>query len=311
MTTNKPTCEVCLEDAHDPTAYVCDQCRRRLAKRILRTATIWPALIAACGKLDRRTVAGHGAPKPLGTLAGPTCRDCRHPSCHATMLSQALAEIRANRIAREEPAIAHEEGILVSLAAIEAHDVAWNTLQVWARHVAEMRSLDLADREVFTFLARQSDWLMHRREAATAYDEIIAACQKAEGAVDNIGVDMAFCGPCDVCGRDMFAPAGAEEAHCAPCDVTYQIGPRRDQLIEHLDSQIMTAVELARALTTTGGRGVTPAIIANWSNRGRLLPRGLNTRGHRLYAVKDVRELIRARDERSARTRKKPRRKAS
>ena len=284
-----------MKEVHDPAAYVCDHCRRRLAKRILAVARIWPALLAACGRMNRRTIAGSIRKPP--TPEGPTCERCTHATCGTLLIGQVMAEYRAARIANDQALqLPHEEPLLVDLDAIESKDVAWSTFTTWARHIAECRSLDLtADTQVLTFLARQSDWLMHRREAEEAYDELIAACRAAETAVDNLGVEMSFCGPCDVCGRDLFAPAGADDAYCRPCDLTYPLGPRRDLLMERTDSQIMTAVELSRALTTTG-QVVTPAVIANWADRGRLLPRGRNARGNRLYAVRDVRDLVRERD---------------
>lgn len=297
---DKPTCPICGHDIAD-TAYVCHPCARRMAKRLLRVARIWPAVEAACGRLGRRTVAGAGR-DVASVLAGPSCEDCGHESCQDARLSQDLAELRAHRDALAEHPLAHEDGGPVDPAAIEAKDVAANTVGTWARHVCETRTIETpaSIRAALVFLAKQADWLAHRREAEEAFDELTAACQKAEGAVDNLGVDLAFSGPCDVCGRDLYAPAGAEDAYCRPCDLMYPLDARRAHLAEQVDSQLMPAGELAAALNTTGSR-VTRELIRNWATRGRLQPRGHDARGHRLYAVRDVRELVASRDFRLAR----------
>lgn len=295
MSDDKPQCPACGRDIAD-TAYVCHACARHLAKRLLRVARIWPAIEDACGRLSRRTVAG-AQRKPLPPIAGPSCQECGHTSCHQASLTQDLAELRAHRDATAEHRLAHEDPGPIDPAAIEAKDVAESTIATWARHVCETRNITppAGIRAALVFLARQADWLMHRREAEEALDEITAACQKAESVVDNIGVDLAFCGPCDVCGRDLFASAGASEAYCRPCDLLYPLDARRALLVEQVDSQLMPAAEMAAALTSTGSP-VSRALIQNWADRGRLIPRGHDVLGHRLYAVRDVRDLVESRD---------------
>lgn len=74
--------------------------------------------------------------------------------------------------------------------------------------------------EALTYLARHTNWLMHRQEAEQAYDELIHACVTIRNAVDA-GAEQRYAGPCDVCGRDMYAAPAAAFALCAPCNLEY------------------------------------------------------------------------------------------
>lgn len=280
-------CPVCDKPIHD-TAYVCHACARGLAKRLLRLARIWPAVEAACGRLGKATRLSTGGHKL--TPEGPTCEDCAHDECERIGMEQHLAAMRAERLAAEEPPIPHEEPLIIDPAAIDTKDAVWSTLTTWARHVAETRSVEVAGTPM-AFLARQADWLMHRREAEEALDELASACHLAEALVDNHGTGLAFCGTCDVCGRDMLAPAGSSQAYCRPCRLVYSMDGRRAWLLDQLDSQLAGAADLARALSTAGVE-VKAATIRKWAERGRLVSRGSDTGGQALYAVRDVRDLV-------------------
>ena len=87
------------------------------------------------------------------------------------------------------------------------------------------------------------------KKAEEALDELASACHLAEALVDNHGTGLAFCGTCDVCGRDMLAPPGSSQAYCRPCGLVYPMDGRRAWLLDQLDSQLAGAADLARAIT--------------------------------------------------------------
>lgn len=140
-----------------------------------------------------------------------------------------------------------------------------------------------------TYLARHADWLMHRAEAEQAYDELIHACLTVRNAVDS-GAEQRYAGPCDVCGRDLYAAPGATVAKCTPCELEYPMEARREWLLKASEDRLVPASELARAVTGLG-TPVTGELVRKWASRRRLLAHGhAGTRP--LYRIGDVLDLL-------------------
>ena len=143
--------------------------------------------------------------------------------------------------------------------------------------------------EALTYLARHTTWLMHRQEAEQAYDELIHACVTIRNAVDA-GAEQRYAGPCDVCGRDMYAAPAAAFALCAPCNLEYPMEARRAWLLQASEDRLVPASELARAVTALGA-AVAAETVRKWASRGRIVAHG-HIGARPLYRVGDVLDLI-------------------
>lgn len=285
-------CPVCDRPIAD-TAYVCHLCARALAKRLLRAATLWEDLedaISGLGHIGAR----QSPPDPGATLLGPWCDElnCPHISCWAVLRSVTRAQARW----RDEPPLAHETPGPLRLGDIAAKDDAGNTVTTWARHIGECRNEDIpvgrmqaGEVGALVYLARHANWLMHRAEAEEARDELLHACDTIAVAVD-CGAEQFYAGPCDVCGRDLYARPSAAVARCEPCDLEYPMQARREWLLQASEDRLVPASEMARAVTGLGSP-VTAERIRQWAARGRLLAHGFE--GTRpLYRVGDVLDLV-------------------
>lgn len=108
-----------------------------------------------------------------------------------------------------------------------------------------------------------------------------------------------FAGPCGLCGEDLYATPGEPVVVCGACRTPEDVEERRAFLLAKVDDQLVTATEMARALTTLG-QPVTPERIRQWKHRGRILARGSNLAGVPVYRVGDVVTLLVAEVERAA-----------
>lgn len=139
------------------------------------------------------------------------------------------------------------------------------------------------------YLADHVDWLAHRPEALDAFDELHDAVSRLRTAIDNTG-DLAYSGPCDVCGRDMYARPGSAVVECEPCALIYDIKPRRDWLLDQAEDRLETASNIARALTAHD-RPITPERVRKWGERGLITAHAKTSKGDPLYRFGDVRRL--------------------
>lgn len=111
--------------------------------------------------------------------------------------------------------------------------------------------------------------------------------------------EQIFAGPCGLCGEDLYATPGEPVVVCGACRTPEDVEARRAYLLAMVDDQLVTATEMARALTTLG-QPVTPERIRQWKHRGRILSRGSNLAGAPVYRVGDVVTLLVTEVERSA-----------
>jgi hypothetical protein len=103
-------------------------------------------------------------------------------------------------------------------------------------------------------------------------------------------------GKCDNCGRPLLADADADIAECQ-CGLT-AIGIRdRRRARAAAADQVATATEISATLAAIGIT-CAPGTITSWGTRGQL-----SRRPSGLYALSEVMELVRRRDERKANAR--------
>jgi hypothetical protein len=144
--------------------------------------------------------------------------------------------------------------------------------------------------ELLRFIADNLDWLAHREDAETAFDELGTVHLLLEVTI-GARVLGPYAGPCDVCGRDMYARTGATIVECRHCALEWDLEPRRAWLLGQVGDQLATAADLSRAL---GGLGVDvrPETIRKWRERKLLHPAGTDRSGRPLYRVRDVQQLV-------------------
>ena len=144
--------------------------------------------------------------------------------------------------------------------------------------------------ELLRFIADHLDWLAHRDDAETAFDELGTVHMLFEVTI-GARVVGPYAGPCDICGRDLYAKTGATIVECRHCALEWDLEPRRAWLLGQVGDQLATAADLARALAGLGV-DVNPASIRKWRERKLLHPAGTDRSGRPLYRVRDVQELI-------------------
>lgn len=148
-------------------------------------------------------------------------------------------------------------------------------------------------------------WLMCRVEAlarvpwgANEMRRLVHLTKRGWHLVDH-PPERIFAGPCSLCGHDLYATPGEPVVVCAACQTPEDVDRRREFLLAKVDDQLVTATEMARALTTLG-QPVTPERIRQWKHRGRILSRGSSAAGVPVYRVGDVVSLLVAETERAA-----------
>lgn len=126
--------------------------------------------------------------------------------------------------------------------------------------------------------------------AAETLHNLRRASAHATRVIDR-PADRTFAGPCDECGRDLYAKPDATTVDCTTCGLTYDVRARREWLLRVIDDQLATATEIARALTSLD-LPVTSERIWQWRHRDRIEQRGTDRRGRPMYRVGDVVTLL-------------------
>ena len=177
--------------------------------------------------------------------------------------------------------------------ASEATWVLHSVLLAWARTLAtgDIDCDQTSTVELAKWLLRRKETLRHHEDAGVAIDEIVNAVHLARRTVDRPPV-LAYRGPCDDCGRDMYVAPAAAQVTCQGCERTYDAAERRAFLVRKMERQLATAADIARAVSGLLGEPLSVDRIYQWKSRGRILPRGVDRAGRPLYAVGDVVRLV-------------------
>lgn len=96
--------------------------------------------------------------------------------------------------------------------------------------------------------------------------------------------------PAGECLTWLYARTGAAVVTCRICGAHHDVQQRRDKLREHAENVLMTAPEIARAVTWLG-ETIKAELVRKWASRGRLVQHG-NVDGRPLYRVGDVLTLL-------------------
>lgn len=173
----------------------------------------------------------------------------------------------------------------------EALAVLRNTLTTWCRLLHEEiggRLPEDTPSAMAAWLSRFTDWLRRSDFGAECVDEIIAAVEQAERAID-LPEKRVLAGLCPGCGLPCYARHDASRARCGSCETELSVREGRERLFRTAEGHLLTAAEAARALGLLGHE-VTAAAIRGLARRGRLHPGGTGSAGRPLYTLGDVLE---------------------
>lgn len=79
-----------------------------------------------------------------------------------------------------------------------------------------------------------------------------------------------YAGPCNECGKDLYATEGATVVVCRACDWEYDVAPRRDWLLAAAEDEWLPAADLSRAVSWLGGQPLSSDRIYQWKKRGKI-----------------------------------------
>ncbi len=135
---------------------------------------------------------------------------------------------------------------------------------------------------------------------AVAFAQALDRSVKLARATVDLPPDQVFVRECPVCSHGIFAPTDADVAVCRRCKqagvqplTEWPVSEAREVMTSSVDEQLATAGTCALVLAE-GGLPVRVDTIHNWARSdrgGRLIARGENRKGDRLYRVGDVRAL--------------------
>ena len=152
--------------------------------------------------------------------------------------------------------------------------------------------------DALRYIADNTSWLAHHPDADQAFDELEHIAALVDSAIDTTPPKM-YAGPCDVCRKDMYADPEAGVVECKVCQLVYPMEGRRDHLLSLVADQLDTASNISAAIADLG-ENVTPEVIRKWAQRGRLIAKGRDHRGHPTYRVGDVLDLRKTMKRRAA-----------
>jgi hypothetical protein len=158
------------------------------------------------------------------------------------------------------------------------------------------RMVDLAG-----WLRPRVGWLRHHEAGADAYEQITGAVHEARRVIDR-PADKLYAGPCDECGRDLYAGIDAAYVRCGNVDGheggdewVWSVVERRRWLLDSARDVLATTTEISRALARYQGKSLTTEAIRGYVKRGRLTVRGHRPDGGRkvpLYRLGDMLDIL-------------------
>ena len=141
------------------------------------------------------------------------------------------------------------------------------------------------------------EWIRHRPDAAKVLESLETACRAVVAIVDA-PPPLEYAGPCYAdllgggeCQEHLYAIKGAPTVRCPACGTRDSMAGRHEWLLAEAADQLVSATDLARALTGLG-QIVTASSVRNLAARGRIVAHGTDGRGRPLYRVGEVRAVL-------------------
>lgn len=183
---------------------------------------------------------------------------------------------RLDKLTESEGRGSDERPLPIRMHAVEVRRDLNTTLASWAQHIAGRfdgldRTVIWTELRLAGYLSDHINDILTDPAAGECADEIGYARMTAQRAIDK-PTPMVFAGPCDDCGKDLYAHPSAAEVACKnpDCDLVYPIEARRAWLLGKAADQLLTATEMSRALSGLLGAKLTAAKIRGLAHRGRL-----------------------------------------
>lgn len=169
----------------------------------------------------------------------------------------------------------------------DASNLRWsavNTIQTWARHIAESHGLDGSSSPGELLLAAINE-IRADEAAEQLYDEIMSLEPAILAAIDRRMPDQ-FAGRCDatqvsfdlaadgslvpvaaICGADLYGHDGDPTVKCHACGMKYPLAERLAEMKDRqINDQLATAHNIANALTTIDNP-LRPDMLRKWIER--------------------------------------------
>jgi hypothetical protein len=259
---------VCCGKPMPDQAYACHRCAQGLAQALNTVAghaeDAW-TVIARQARYGGAGGARKIEPEPVETAADARRNAVTEFAWAASIERPARGALRA-------------EPMPPDLSASDRLATVANVVTTWARHVCELRGVELPARrpllgplchggtegclhrscadirhrrppsalgEAAAWLAGQVDWLRKRPEAGEAVDELLDACAILARLVDS-PASAVLVGVCD-CGTTLYAPPWRSVVECPDkrCKLRWDVEKSRDILRDALREKLFTAAEAA------------------------------------------------------------------
>ena len=147
--------------------------------------------------------------------------------------------------------------------------------------MTEVSTADMA-----AWLLNHIEWLRHHRAGHEAVEEITSAVYEAARVIDR-PPERIYAGPCQECGEDLYAKSGAATVKCRLCGEGHDVAAMQEWMKSQVYGRLVTAREGA-ALLSRFALPTKQATIDTWVQRKRLVPKGHNPEGRRLYLFDDL-----------------------
>ncbi|SEB43395.1 hypothetical protein SAMN04489727_1709 [Amycolatopsis tolypomycina] len=299
----------CGKPAH---ATLCPECTRKVVTQLRELATGGVLRM----RIHQRRVHVPAVTTPLPVAAVITPATVRYEQDLRADTRPSLYELLIDTLARRDHTGSDSIGAVSghSRFEIDFHAKAAELkvtidglLITWAVDVARRNGRELAAttvRGAAAWLAKEPALIAAHPDAAKLADQLRKVVRSAWRVVDR-DPDAVYLGQCGnllpsedgepvVCPADMYVPPGLEVVQCRACGAVWDVRPRRDHLLSHVDDQLATPPEIARALSAVG-QPVTVDQIYGHIHRQHLTrhpPHPLDKRARPRYRVGDVRAIL-------------------
>ncbi|MFJ8818195.1 hypothetical protein [Amycolatopsis thermoflava] len=202
-----------------------------------------------------------------------------------------------------------DRGVSFHAAAADAKDQLDAAVRYWTRAIASTFRVAppaATVRTAATWLANHGALLAQHPAASEMHQHVVSLVKFVQRLVDR-APDRIYLGRCGVeidrtvCERDLYALPGRAWVQCPACNWWWDVGARREWLLDLAEDQLATPTEISQALSRLG-REVTPAMIRGYAHRGRLTqhpPHPWDELERPRYRIGDVRDLLDATKEAS------------
>lgn len=148
-----------------------------------------------------------------------------------------------------------------------------------------------------------SRWLMCRVDLIRDHEagdeairEVRTAVKKARRTLDRKR-ELIYAGPCEVkdCTEHLYARPKAKEVVCTACRSIHDVAERREWMMDAIRDMLTTPSEAVTLLTYFGlrhDRKQAANLISTWAKRKRLLPHGVNLKGHATFRFGEVMDMM-------------------